>query len=334
MVSIRLRGLVTPLHFGRLEKRIRENHPDQNPYEQGHDPRMVESLKRLATDESLDEGVRETFGSSELLENPFAHEFVTLDNLARDSFDVLKRIWGTNENNRVVGANTLAHIALFLIPENHIPKKDYWGPHSYSENWISTQMEWWAGLIEKAVGVYEFKFAGGEKEPLLHPIPHWTRDMINSHYLPGKDKRRYDPRLTGEKRKGIPHITMGYFMHEMVRASEALAEESGVALTEHDREVNYGYFKEIMQRAGYHFPDSREEMEGIASEVDYKLARKNSKVSELTNRLFRLNLREDHGLTLPTIEEFLRPKSKEVLRKVAPLYNFQQYGNQPTRLSA
>lgn len=228
----------------------------------------------------------------------------TMDMIAKAYASVLKKIWGVHGNERVTGSNTLAFLAIFQIPE-FIEAAHILQPNRYNEEDISEQIHSSSDSIAIAVGAYDPRISvTGEARP-VHIRP--TRIIYGQHHV-------------GNNPPGIPNITMAYFMHEVTRASETLAKEQGVTLTPEDLEANYRYLMNILQCAGYSFPDGREEMGEIASEVDSKLSSYKPKTAELTDRLWRLSLREGHGLTLSTIKHFLRPASRDVFEKVAREY--------------
>jgi len=175
-------------------------------------------------------------------------------------------------------------------------------------------------VFGEAVGIYEVDT--GEK---VKPYPNGARQVINGWHLPDKDNKKWLPLLRGAKSPGIPHIAMGYSLYEMLRAAEYLARKEGINVSASDKKINFKYFGQILQRAGYHFPNARKSMEDLAEEVD-ALSKYDSKVAELTDRTFRLS-RNDHPakVTLETYEGFLRPNSRKVFKQIAQEYNFKGY---------
>lgn len=257
-----------------------------------------------------------------------------LEKLGNENLHILQKIWGTNERNWILSSNTLQHLAVFIIPEI-VEAAHAMAPNRYrNDTHIPIETGRTADSIAQAVGIVPYK--DNQRSGV---IPWYTRNQLNTWHLPGKDKRNWNPRLYNEKSPGIPHVAMGYSLYEMLRASEYLAEKDGNTLSKEDRELNFKYFSQILQRAGYHFPDSRAQMEEMARGMD-KLARYTPMVAELTDRLFRTSQKKNHGAydlqlennlkadqpaTLETIQDFLRPNSKEVFMQVADEYRFDEY---------
>ena len=189
-------------------------------------------------------------------------------------------------------------------------------PDRYNEQDISQQIMSSANEIALAVGAFSSELlSSGE------PMPVYIRPAKITYGQHHPSFRKHHPDLRSH---GIPNIAMAYFFHEIIRASELLAEENGIEITEKDSEVNYRYLGHIIKLAKYSFPSDRKEMEDIAQGAD-TLAKYTPKVDELTGRLFILNVVDGHNLTLPTIGNFLRPNSREVFRQIAQEYDFQQY---------
>jgi len=236
-----------------------------------------------------------------------------MSHLAMDSKETLSKVWGTYGNDRVIAANTLAFFSLFQIPEiiDTIHKVQ---PGRYNEEDISEQVRSSADGLVFAVGSYNPEMQhDGEATPVyIRP----ARITYGQHH---PSFRKQDPDLRSH---GIPNIAMAYFFHEVIRASELFAQENGIVITAEDREVNYRYLGHILKLAKYSFPDEKERMEELAVQVD-ELAHYSPKVAELTDRLFRLNAAENHGLKLPVIEKFLRNNSKDVFEQVSREYAFQ-----------
>jgi len=260
--------------------------------------------------------------------------------LGKEHFDVLQKIWGNNEQNNILTANALQHTSLFLVPEV-IRSAHAIKPNRYrNDNWFPIETGRVAHSIGKAVGIYNPKFTGYK----IKPLPDNTRHLIYMWHLSGKDKRKWNPALWGATGQGIPHVAMGYSIYEMLRAAELLTEGEGVELSDREREINFTYFGQILQRAGFHFPNSRATMEETAQEVD-TLAEYNPMVAELIDRTVRTsfgknpgatylmhassvkadNLKACQPVTLEIIDRFLRPKSKEIFRKIAQEYDFEAY---------
>lgn len=168
---------------------------------------------------------------------------------------------------------------------------------------------------------------------LYHAVQNTASNMWQAFYFDFDDCDRPVPRsttpLTGvlnvlhgphptpsiPRRARISDLAMAFFVFQIIRAVEFLAERAGSA----DPvlfDLHYRHLARLVQRAGYRFPNDRERVEQLCATVDARLAGVDAETVTCWANLFKVAQRLGITLAPHQIAAFLLPCEREHFRLV------------------
>jgi hypothetical protein len=116
-------------------------------------------------------------------------------------------------------------------------------------------------------------------------------------------------------RPRISDLAMAFFVSQIIRAVEHLACRQGIQdekLFEH----HYRHLAQLVQRAGYRFPNDRHQADALASEVDAHLAGDDPECVACWRNLLRVANRLNIPLSAGQIAAFLLPNERRYFEAV------------------
>lgn len=229
-------------------------------------------------------------------------------------------IWGSHHDERLVPATYASMIQLFSCPPfidaldartSSILKKDVLS-HRYSERtFVQDINDSWIGPAI-AMGL------GGSR--MERQQPDFLRGVIGDRHNGSRGRRHFEPnRPRDHGHLDVPNSALAMNVYEMLRIGETLAEWAGRHITDDMKREHYNFFQMILLHGGIWMPDTRDEMEAIADEIN-SLSSVTSGTTELVERMIRLALPRT-SLDYETVSYLLRPQARQVFEVVA-----QEYG--------